>query len=111
MTIAWGIMITQDTIQIMMMLLRARFAVLLNFRGWQIAYHLSWAMQLRVSTDTDTEIVCEKQKITKGKLMNITVYYSVEEKRVFFKVTRVFKFQCCTINPVCSDNLSKCARF
>lgn len=71
MTIAWGIMITQDTNQITMMLRRARFAVLLNFRGWQIAYHRSWAMQLRVNTDTDTEIVWSKQKIKKEKRMNI----------------------------------------
>lgn len=104
MTIAWGIMITQDTNQIRMMLLRARFAVLLNFRGWQIAYHRSWAMQLRVSTDTDTEIVWHKQKIRKEKLMNtkdITVLMMIQ------KVTRVFKLHYHTINQVCSDNLSK----
>ena len=33
MTIAWGIMITQDTIQITTMLFLARLAVLLNIRG------------------------------------------------------------------------------
>jgi hypothetical protein len=47
----------QDTSQISTMLLRARFAVLLNIRGWQMAYQRSWAMQLRVSTETDTEMV------------------------------------------------------
>lgn len=48
---------TQETSQIKMILLRALLAVLLNFSGWQIAYQRSWAMQLSVRTDTDTEIV------------------------------------------------------
>ena len=48
---------TQDTIQMMTMLFRARLAVLLNIRGWQIAYHRSKAMQLSVRTDTDTDTV------------------------------------------------------
>ena len=57
MTMAWGTMMVQDTSQMSMMLLRARLAVLLNIRGWQMAYQRSWAMQLRVRTETDTEMV------------------------------------------------------
>lgn len=57
MTMAWGIIIAQETIQIIMMLFRALLAVLLNINGWQIAYHLSKAMQLSVSTDTETDTV------------------------------------------------------
>jgi hypothetical protein len=33
MTTAWGIIMMQETIQIMMMLFRARLAVLLNIKG------------------------------------------------------------------------------
>lgn len=57
MTMAWGIIMMQDTIQMMTMLFRARLAVLLNIKGWQIAYHRSKAMQLSVRTDTDTDTV------------------------------------------------------
>ena len=61
MTMAWGTMMVQDTSQMSTMLLRARFAVLLNIRGWQMAYQRSWAMQLRVRTETDTEMVWRLQ--------------------------------------------------
>lgn len=61
-TMAWGIMMTQETPQMRRILLRARLAVLLNISGWQIAYQRSRAMQLRVKTDTDTEIVWEIEK-------------------------------------------------
>lgn len=57
MTMAWGIIMMQETIQMMTILFRARLAVLLNIKGWQIAYHLSKAMQLNVRTDTDTDTV------------------------------------------------------
>lgn len=53
---------TQDTTQIITILLRARLAVLLNIRGWQIAYQRSWAMQLSVSTETDTEMVWNRNE-------------------------------------------------
>lgn len=59
-TTAWGIIMTQETSQIKTILLRALLAVLLNFSGWQIAYQRSWAMQLSVRTDTDTEIVWKR---------------------------------------------------
>lgn len=61
-TIAWGIMMMHDTTQMTTMLLRALLAVLLNISGWQIAYQRSWAMQLSVKTDTETEVVWEKRK-------------------------------------------------
>lgn len=55
-------MMMHDTTQMTTMLLRALLAVLLNISGWQIAYQRSWAMQLSVRTDTETEMVCEKKK-------------------------------------------------
>lgn len=65
-TTACGIMMTHDTSQMKTILRRALLAVLLNISGWQIAYQRSWAMQLSVSTDTETEIVCgESGKIKK----------------------------------------------
>lgn len=51
-----------DTTQMTIILLRALLAVLLNINGWQIAYQRSWAMQLSVSTDTETEIVWKKRE-------------------------------------------------
>lgn len=53
---------TEDTTQIIAILLRARLAVLLNISGWQIAYQRSWAMQLSVSTETETEMVWNRIK-------------------------------------------------
>lgn len=61
-TTAWGIIMTQDTTQIITILLRARLAVLLNISGWQIAYQRSWAMQLSVSTETETEMVWNRNE-------------------------------------------------
>lgn len=56
-TMAWGIMMMHDTTQMIIMLLQALLAVLLNISGWQMAYQRSCAMQLSVRTDTETEIV------------------------------------------------------
>lgn len=53
-----------DTTQMTTILLRALLAVLLNISGWQIAYQRSWAMQLSVRTDTETEMVWGKKKKT-----------------------------------------------
>lgn len=50
-----------DTTQMTTILLRALLAVLLNISGWQIAYQRSWAMQLSVRTDTETEMVWGKK--------------------------------------------------
>ena len=58
MTAAWGTMTASDTAQIPRMEPRARRAVLLNSRGWQMAYQRSKAMKLRVSTATDTDTAC-----------------------------------------------------
>lgn len=72
-TMAWGIMMTQDTIHMMTMLLRALLAVLLNIRGWQMAYQRSRAMQLSVSTDTETEMVYggkQTERMNHGTLLN-----------------------------------------
>lgn len=67
---------TQDTTQIITILLRARLAVLLNISGWQIAYQRSWAMQLSVNTETETEMVWNRKEremplsyITGGRLI------------------------------------------
>ncbi len=50
-----GIISDNATIQIMRIINLARSGVDLNMRGWQIAYHLSILIQVRVNTDTDTE--------------------------------------------------------
>lgn len=57
---------TPETTQMTTMLFRARLAVLLNIRGWQMAYQRSRAMQLSVSTDTDTDTVWGRQGDTGG---------------------------------------------
>lgn len=62
MTMACGTFMREEMIQMATMLFLARFAVLLNFSGWQIAYQRSRAMKLSVSTDTDTETVWETNK-------------------------------------------------
>lgn len=67
----------QDTTQMTTILLRALLAVLLNISGWQIAYHRSWAIQLSVRTDTETEMVWrEKKKKTKHQ----------SEKKMFWEL-------------------------
>lgn len=68
MTIAWGIMMTHDTTQMTTILLRALLPVLLNISGWQMAYQRSWAMQLSVRTDTETEIVLKKKNRNTSKI-------------------------------------------
>lgn len=62
-TMAWGIMMMHDTTQMTTILLQALLAVLLNIRGWQIAYQRSCAMQLSVRTDTDTEMVWKLREV------------------------------------------------
>lgn len=84
---------TQDTIQIIMMLFLALLAVLLNINGWQIAYHLSKAIQLSVSTETETDTVY-KEKF--HKLDNISLKLSVfcmtpsKTQTIMLKYSQVF---------------------
>ncbi|GIY54272.1 uncharacterized protein CDAR_507691 [Caerostris darwini] len=59
MTMASGSTRTSEVHQMMTMAFLARLAVLLNWRGWQMAYQRSMEMKVRVSTDTDTETLCK----------------------------------------------------
>lgn len=71
-----------DTSQITTILLRALLAVLLNISGWQMAYQRSWAMQLRVRTDTETEMVCDKKKKKRERKLVSELVFSERRKKI-----------------------------
>lgn len=66
-----------ETTQMTTILLRALLAVLLNISGWQIAYQRSWAMQLSVKTDTETEMVWRKKERTVIYRQNYSIYFNI----------------------------------
>lgn len=92
-TIACGIMMTHDTTQMITILLRALLAVLLNISGWQIAYQRSWAMQLSVRTDTETEMVWKKKNRNTSK---------IETKLLWERHFQYFNFRNQTKDPIAS---------
>ena len=50
-----GFNLPKATTQMKMIIILALVVVDLNLRGWQMAYHRSTEIALRVSTDTDTD--------------------------------------------------------
>lgn len=85
MNTASGMAIMIEMIQIMMIMFLVRFAVVLNFSGRQIAYHLSTDMALRVRTETDTETTCNSRWNVSGDQFSIANYfiYNLSHKYIY----------------------------